>query len=214
MSADCCVGAALLNRLTGLGDRIGAPEPDRWRPRTEQPDPGRVCRKLQAKGGQRKLEWQAREMHTTIIPVLIASTLLGPIAGHAQTTIAPVQQPQEQRVLATEDEYVAAEVNRDEPTLRRLVDDRFVYNSSKGTTSGKEELVKNVLEMTMTRQTLTERSVLMEGDVAFIFGTTELRFAVPGKEDAVSTLRYTSTWVKRQGEWRMLALQMQQRARD
>ena len=153
-------------------------------------------------------------MHTTIIPVLIASTLLGPIAGHAQTTIAPVQQPQEQRVLATEDEYVAAEVNRDEPTLRRLVDDRFVYNSSKGTTSGKEELVKNVLEMTMTRQTLTERSVLMEGDVAFIFGTTELRFAVPGKEDAVSTLRYTSTWVKRQGEWRMLDLQMQQRARD
>ena len=153
-------------------------------------------------------------MHTTTLSALITATLLGPLAGHAQTTIAPVQQTQEQRVLATEDEYVAAEVNRDEPTLRRLVDDRFVYNSSKGTASGKEELIKNVLEMAMTRQTLTERSVLMEGDVALIFGTTELRFAVPGKEDGVSTLRYTSTWVKRQGEWRMLALQMQQRARD
>lgn len=153
-------------------------------------------------------------MHTTILFVLITATLLGPRAGQAQTTIAPVRQTDEQRVLATEDEYVAAELTRDEATLRRLVDDRFVYNSGKGTTSGKEELIKNVLGMAMTRQTLTERSVLMEGDVALIFGTTELRFAVPGQEDSVSTLRYTSTWVERQGEWRMLALQMQPRARD
>ena len=39
---------------------------------------------------------------------------------------------EEQRVLAAEDEYVAAEVGHDEATLRRLVDDRFVLNSSNG----------------------------------------------------------------------------------
>ncbi|MBK7080549.1 MAG: nuclear transport factor 2 family protein [Betaproteobacteria bacterium] len=42
------------------------------------------------------------------------------------------------RVLAAEDEYVAAEVGRDEATLRRLVDDRFLFNTSRGTTTGKE----------------------------------------------------------------------------
>jgi hypothetical protein len=36
---------------------------------------------------------------------------------------------EEQRVLAAEDAYVAAEVNRDEPALRRLIDDQFVYKS-------------------------------------------------------------------------------------
>ena len=40
----------------------------------------------------------------------------------------------------------------------------------------------------------------------------DLRFDVQGGPDAVSSLRYTSAYVKRDGEWRMLTLQMQQRA--
>ena len=125
----------------------------------------------------------------------------------------PVQhQTEEQRVLAAEDEYIAAEVTRDEATLRRLVDDRFAFNSSKGTITGKEDFVQSVLKLAMVGQKIRERSVLIEGDVALIFGTAELRFADPGKEESVQNLRYTSTYVKRQGQWRMLALQMQQRA--
>lgn len=116
--------------------------------------------------------------------------------------------------MAAEDEYVAAEVTRDETTLRRMIDDRFLFNSSKGMTTGKEELVQSILKMAMVGQTLRERSVLVEGDIALIFGTAELRFAVPGKEASVSTLRYTSTYVKRQGQWRMLALQMQQKVQQ
>jgi len=78
--------------------------------------------------------YSARDIESRILAAIRAAGLdpeqrlsavqLGPLAGHAQTTIAPVQQTQEQRVLATEDEDVAAEVNRDEPTPRRLVDDR------------------------------------------------------------------------------------------
>jgi ketosteroid isomerase-like protein len=118
----------------------------------------------------------------------------------------------EQRVLAAEDEYIAAEVTRDEATLRRMVDDRFSFNSSNGTITGKEEFVQSVLNLAMVGQRIRERSVLIEGDVALIFGTAELRFADPGKDDSVQNLRYTSIYVKRDGQWRMLALQMQQRA--
>ena len=121
-------------------------------------------------------------------------------------------QSEEQRVLAAEDEYIAAEVTRDEAALRRLVDDRFAFNSSKGTITGKEDFVQSVLKLAMVGQTIRERSVLIEGDIALIFGTAELRFADPGKEISVQDLRYTSTYVKRDGQWRMLALQMQQRA--
>lgn len=119
---------------------------------------------------------------------------------------------EEQRVLAVEDAYVAAELSRDEDALRRIVDDRFVFNSSSGTTSGKEELIESLLQMNMTGQELTERSVLIEGDIGLVFGTTKLRFASSDGKERVSTQRYTATYVKREQGWRLLALQMQQRA--
>jgi hypothetical protein len=122
------------------------------------------------------------------------------------------QQSEEARVLAAEDEYVAAEVGRDEAALRRLVDDRFLFNTSRGTTTGKEELIQGVLRMNMVGQTIRERSVMIEENVAFVFGTAELRFANPGKPESTSALRYTATYVNRNGQWRLLALQMQQRA--
>ncbi len=114
----------------------------------------------------------------------------------------------EQRVLAVEDEYVAAEIARDETTLRRILDDRFVFNANNGTTSGKAELIASILGWKMTGQTITERTVLVDGDTAVICGTTELNFASDGGEDTKSLLRYTATYVKRQDEWRFIVLHM------
>ena len=124
----------------------------------------------------------------------------------------PIEQTEALRVLAVEDAYVAAELARDEAALRRLVDDRFAFNSSHGTTTDKEALIESVLAMKMVGQTISERSVLVEDGIALVFGTTELRFAGPGEPETKSTLRYTSTFVLREGAWRLLALQMQQRA--
>ena len=119
---------------------------------------------------------------------------------------------EEERVLAAEDEYISAEVGRDEPVLRRMVDDRFVLNASNGKTSGKEQLIQSILKMNMVGQTLRERTVLVEGDIAFVFGTADLRFALASGAQRMSSLRYTTTYIKRGGQWRMLTLQMQQRA--
>jgi ketosteroid isomerase-like protein len=115
-------------------------------------------------------------------------------------------------VLAAEDAYVAAEVSRDEAALRRLVDEKFVYNSAGGVTSGKEELIRNILGLNMTGQTISERSVVLEGGMAVILGTAELVFQDPGQPPRISRLRYTSVWVKRDEGWRMFALQMQARS--
>jgi len=115
-----------------------------------------------------------------------------------------------EQVLAAEDAYVAAEVARDEETLRRLVDDRFVFNQSNGTTLGKEDLIDAILRMSMTGQTLRARTVLIEGDCVLIFGTAELRFANPDGEDKIVTYRYSSTYTNSHDQWRMIALQMQE----
>jgi len=138
--------------------------------------------------------------------------ILAPLTGVAQSNpAASNSQDEERSVLAAEDEYVAAEVSRDEAALRRMVDDRFVFNSSNGRTSGKDELIAEVLKMAMIGQTIRERSVLIEGDIAIVFGTADLKFAGPDSTESLSSQRYTSTYVNRQGQWRMLALQMQKR---
>lgn len=154
-------------------------------------------------------------MRITVLVTIIAATTLTAHNVCAQNMTPTIAlEAEEQRVLAAEDAYVAAEPSRDEAVLRKVADDRFVFNSSRGTTSGKEALIQNVLGMKMTGQTVRERSVLIEGDVAFVFGTADLRFGGPGQAESVSTLGYTSTFVKRQGPWRLLALQMQARAPD
>lgn len=141
--------------------------------------------------------------------LLVLATLQ--IAACAESGPDPSEElleTEEQRVLAAEDEYVAAEIAGDEATLRRLVDERFVLNGGDGTTSDKEALIRGVLAMDMTGQTLTDRSVLVDGALAVIFGTAELQLRDPGGQERVSKFRYTSVYVKRRDQWRMLALQM------
>jgi hypothetical protein len=113
------------------------------------------------------------------------------------------------QVLAAEDSYVLAEIKRDSAELHRLVDDKFILNSGDGTTLGKKEFIKAVLRMNMTDQTLSERSIIIEGNIGIVLGTTEIEFHNPGEDPRISKLRYTSIYVKRKDEWRMLALQMQ-----
>ena len=118
----------------------------------------------------------------------------------------------EHQVLATEDAYVAAEVSRDEATLRRVVDDAFTYNASDGRTSGKDALIQGVLHMNLVGQTIRERTVRVEGSFALVFGTADLKFGRANGTESIDSLRYTSVYVKRDDGWRMLALQMQPRA--
>jgi len=147
-----------------------------------------------------------------VVLILLAVSLAGPVQSRAEVGSELIIQAEAQRVLDAEDAYVAAELSGDEAALRRIVDDRFVFNSSSGETTGKEALIQGLLQMAMTGQDITERSVLIEGDIALVFGTAELRFASSDGKERASTQRYTATYVKREDGWRLLALQMQQRA--
>lgn len=133
-------------------------------------------------------------------------------ASQSRNPGAAEAQRERELVFAAEDAYVAAEVSRNEAALRSLVDDKFVYNAADGTTSGKEELIRNVLRMKMTGQTISERSVLLEAHMAVIFGTAELQFGGTEQPSRTSRHRYTAVYVKREGMWRMLTLQMQARS--
>ena len=121
---------------------------------------------------------------------------------------------QEREVLAAEDAYVAAEVGRDLPVLQRMVDERFTFNQSDGTTRGKAELIEGVMDMRMAGQEITDRTAMVEGDVGLIFGSCDIRFVGDDGTDTVGRYRYTSAYVKRDGEWKFLALQMTARPKQ
>jgi ketosteroid isomerase-like protein len=61
----------------------------------------------------------------------------------------------------------------------------------------------------MTGQTIRDRSLLVEGDTALMFGTAEPQTAGADAAEIVTTLRCTALCVRRNGSWRMLALQTQ-----
>ena len=148
----------------------------------------------------------------------IAITLLHAFAMTHSTALAQAKvtefSAEEQQVLAIEDEYVVAEVNRDEAALRRILDDRFVWNRSNGSTTGKEAYVQDIMSesFSLVGQTIRERSLLLQGDIAFVFGTADLRFARARQPETKRSLRYTAGYVRRDRQWRMLVLRMQGRS--
>ena len=138
---------------------------------------------------------------------IIALVALASVRVEAGGSAAP-SPSDEQQVIATESEWVQAEVNRDAAVLDRVLDDRFLLNSRNGGTRDKASVIADVMGWRMLAQTISDRTVVVDGDTAVVFGTATFRFAVEGKDDAVSVARYTTTYVKRDGKWRAIALHM------
>lgn len=115
---------------------------------------------------------------------------------------------QVQRVLAVEKDWITAEVGRDEATLKRVIDDRFIINSSRGQPGSKATLIAAVMNMNMVAQTLSDQTVLVDGNTAIVMGTALITFAVEGGDDKLRPYRYITTYILRNDQWRALALQM------
>ncbi len=138
---------------------------------------------------------------------IIVSCAVFSARAHADVPSAPAL-TDEQQVIATETEWVQAEVQRDAAVLERVLDDRFMVNSSTGKLSDKTTVIADVLSWKMTSQTITDRTVVVDGNTAIVYGTANLRFAAEGEDDEVWAGRYTTTYIRRDGRWRALALQM------
>jgi len=139
-----------------------------------------------------------------MIAVLIAVSTVRAEADVAPATAAS----DEQQVIAVETEWVDAEVRHDEAVLDRVLDERFLVNSSKGVPRNKASVIADVRGWNLVSETITDRTVLVDGNTAIVFGTATFRFAVEGRVDETSAARYTTTYIKRDGRWRALALHM------
>lgn len=149
-----------------------------------------------------------------VAAVSIAAFAASSLAAGADTDMSGVMPlSEEQRVAALEDEWLDAEVKHDEATLQRVIGDRYTMNLSNGTTLGKEQYIADILSGTMLSASITERTVLVEGDTAVTFGTVNVVDPpVDGKDSPPRSGRYTLVYVKRDGQWKALAFHIGKRS--
>lgn len=124
-----------------------------------------------------------------------------------QTNPEPLTQDAKQEVLDLEKKWVEAEIKHDEATLRRILDDKFVASFGAGKPYDKEAFIKGILSGDVDpteSQTLTDRTVIIDGDTAVVVGTDTERGTKRGAP-FTAVARYTVTYIRRQGQWVALA---------
>ncbi len=112
-----------------------------------------------------------------------------------------------QQVLDLGREWAAAEDKHDATTLRRILDDKFVASFNAKKPYDKEGFIKEILsgDVDPTQsQTLTDETVVIDGDTAVVVGTDTLRGTNKGTA-YTWVARYTVTYIRRHGEWVALA---------
>jgi len=147
-------------------------------------------------------------MTKTKICALLAAIILSSNAVSDTGVSDTTSMTDEQQVIAVQQDWIDAEVNHDKAVLERVLDERFVIHTSSGTSDSKAEIIESVLQWNLVAQTLSDQFVLVDGDTAIIMGVAHFTVAVEGKEDQLSAARYITTYIKRDGQWRALALQM------
>jgi ketosteroid isomerase-like protein len=113
----------------------------------------------------------------------------------------------EQQVLAVDQQWADAELKHDEPTIRAILDDGFVFTGEDGKTVDKARFLDEMRNSSMTPQTLAPDIVHIHGDTAVIVGTDTVQFDASGKQRTVA-LRYTVIYIKRHHQWRAVAEQV------
>jgi ketosteroid isomerase-like protein len=122
-----------------------------------------------------------------------------------KSTAAPADS--KQQVLDAEKAWVVAEFKRDATTLQRILDDKYVVTYNAGKPFGKEAFIKQTVALPVDpteTQSLTGETVIVEGDTAIVVGTDTQRGTARGKPYTL-VARYTSTYVRRDGQWLALA---------
>ena len=141
---------------------------------------------------------------------LIAAVSLGALAGSvlAQQPKANTKRtPDERTVLALEEAWAKAVVNRDAATFKRLLAPGFVYTEDARVMSG-EELTREVTagSDTVTEARNEELRTHSFGNTIIVTGWLVLRGRSGGKPFD-RRFRFTDTWLKRNGEWQIIAAQ-------
>lgn len=111
-------------------------------------------------------------------------------------------------ILRLEDERYAAMLAKDIRALERLLDEQLVYMHSSGIADTKESYIRGLRDGVWDYQRIdrTEQTVKVSGDTALVFNRLAISIKVRGEQKALDN-RALAVWLRRDGAWRLLALQ-------
>ena len=143
-----------------------------------------------------------------IVGLTLASCIAAMMTAlEAQNSAALPPGDEKQQVLDLEQLWVNSEIKHDAAALRHILDDKFVASFGANKPYDKEAFIKATVggEVDPTEsQTLTDRTIIMDGDTAVVIGTDTLRGT--RKSGAYSEVaRYTVTYIRRNEHWVALA---------
>ena len=104
-------------------------------------------------------------------------------------------------------DWVIAEDAHDAAALGRILDDKFLATSGAGKPVDKATFIQRLTSGApdpKQSQTLTDESVIVDGDTAVVIGTDIFHRTDGAKPDGLK-LRYTITLIRRNARWAALA---------
>lgn len=119
----------------------------------------------------------------------------------------PVAVSAEQSLRAAEEQWMEAFKNRDKEALNRIIDDRFIFTDEEGRVFNKTEYIDAAVRLVKVESySMGDMTVRVFGDTGVVAGRWTGTLTVNGKA-ANETARYTDTFVRRLGRWRIVASQ-------
>ena len=138
---------------------------------------------------------------------LLAAVISLVIVAPSLTAQQPTRTPDERAVLDLEEAWAKAVVKRDGATFKRLLAPGFVYTEDARVMTG-EELTREVVSGadTVTEARNEQLRTHPFGNTMVVTGWLVLRGRGGGKPFE-RRFRFTDTWVKRNGQWQIVAAQ-------
>src|SRR5215831_6449 len=115
--------------------------------------------------------WQLRAV---LFLIFVCCVIVSSPAIAQKETTSPLPADPKQEILDLGQQWVAAENKHDTTTLGRILDDKFVASFDTGKPYDKEAFIKLIVSDDVDpteSQTLTDETVLIDGDTAVVVGT-------------------------------------------
>jgi ketosteroid isomerase-like protein len=144
---------------------------------------------------------------------IVAAVLVGvfgamtPSESLAQARPAPPASADERELLRLEDAWAEALIKRDATFFNRTLHPRYVYSDERGVFTKEQVIAEQTAGTDTVQQAANEgMRVHLYGPAAVVTGTLVVRGR--GKDGAFEhRYRYTDSWARSGGRWRMIASQ-------
>ena len=146
-------------------------------------------------------------MKRQILSLALAGVFAMSAMVQAEVSEDPSVADTKQQVMTLLRDWVAAENEHDAAALRRILDDKFISTSGAGQPGNKEGFIESLTASKADpkqSQSLTDETVVVDGDTAVVVGTDTFHTTDHAAPDGLA-LRYTITFIRRNARWVALA---------